>query len=115
MAMNKVILWAVTALALAFLLFPNYAGFLLGSGEADTELVAKSPLVTSTTIAIEGMTCEACAVALQSRLTNLPGVLNARVDYANSQTTVTTESCCPFPKDDIFTAIEESGLVGRTP
>lgn len=114
-AMNKVMLWAVTVLAVAFLLFPNYVGFLLTSREADSETVAESPLVTSTTIAIEGMTCEGCATTLQSRLKNLPGVLNARVDYANKQAIVSAESCCPFPKDDILKAIEESGFVGRIP
>lgn len=113
MAMNKVMLWAVTVLAVAFLLFPKYVGFLVGGGEANNKSVVENPLVANTTIAIEGMTCEACAVALQSRLKGVPGVLNARVDYANKQAIVSAESCCPFPKDDILKAIEESGFVGH--
>ena len=115
MATNKVMLWGVTILAVAFLLFPQYVGFLLVSRDAASETVAESPLVTNTTIAIEGMTCEGCAVALQNRIKDVPGVLDARVDYANKQTIVSTESCCPFPKDDILKAIEESGFVGRIP
>lgn len=115
MAMNKVMLGVVTILAVAFLLFPQYVGFLLVSRDAASETLAESPLVTNTTIAIEGMSCEGCAVALQSRLKDVSGVLNARVDYANKQAIVSTESCCPFPKDDILKAIEESGFVGRIP
>ena len=113
MAMNKVMLWAVTVLAVAFLLFPNYVGFLLANRDRASKTVVESPLVANTTIAIDGMTCETCAVALQSRLNGVPHVLNARVDYSNKQAIVSTESCCPFPKDDILKAIEESGFVGH--
>ncbi|MFN4261607.1 MAG: mercuric transporter MerT family protein [Gemmataceae bacterium] len=113
MAMNKVMLWVVTILAVAFLLFPQYVGFLLASRDAASETVVESPLVINTTIDIEGMTCEGCAVALQSRLKDVPGVLNAKVDYANKQAIVSTESCCPLPNDDILKAIKESGFVGR--
>lgn len=112
MAMNKIMLWAVTVVAVAFLLFPNYVGFLLASRNASTETEVESPLVANTTIAIEGMTCEGCAIALRSRLKRLPGVLNARVDYATRQAIVSTEPCCPFPKGEILKAIEESGFVG---
>lgn len=115
MATNKVMLWAVTVLAVAFLLFPKYIGLLLASRDAASDTVVESPLVTSTTIAIEGMTCEGCAVALQSRLKDVPGVLNARVDYTNKQAIISTESCCPVPRDEILNAIEESGFVGRIP
>jgi len=115
LAMNKVMLWGVTILAVAFLLFPQYVAFLLVSRDLASETVAEGPLAIHTTIAIEGMTCEGCAVTLQSRLKDVPGVLTARVDYANKQATVTTESCCPFPKDSILKAVEESGFVGRSP
>lgn len=111
MAMNKVMLWAVTLLAVAFLLFPKYVGFVLASREAADEIVVESPLVANTTIAIEGMTCEGCAVALQRRLKEVPGVLNARVDYANKQVVVSTQSCCAFPTDEITQAVEDSGFV----
>jgi copper chaperone CopZ len=115
MAMNKVMLWAVTVLAVAFLLFPNYVGFLLANRDTASETVAQSPLVTNTTITIDGMTCEGCAVALERRLKDVRGVLNAKVDYSKKQAILSTESCCPFPKDDILKAIEESGFVGHVP
>jgi copper chaperone CopZ len=115
MAMNKVMLWAVTILAVAFLLFPNYVGFLLASRDAASKSEVESSLIANTTITIDGMTCEACAVALQNRLKGVPGVLNAKVDYTGKQAIISTESCCPFPKAQILKTIEESGFVGRIP
>jgi copper chaperone CopZ len=106
-------LWAVTVLAVAFVLFPNYVGFLLANRDIAGKTVMEGPLVANTTIAIDGMPCEACAVALQRRLKGVPHVLNARVNYSNKQAIVSTESCCAFPKDDILKAIEESGFVGH--
>lgn len=114
-AMNKVVLWAVTVLAVAFLLFPNYVGFLLADRDSSSDTVTESLLVTNTTIAIDRMTCEGCAVALESRLKDVPGVVNARVDYSKKQAILTTESCCPIPKDDILKVIQESGFVGHIP
>ncbi|RUL83173.1 mercuric transporter MerT family protein [Tautonia sociabilis] len=112
-AMNKVMLWAVTFLAVAFLLLPNYVGALIADRESSSDTVTESPFVTNTTIAIDGMTCEGCAVALEGRLKDVPGVLNARVDYAKKQAILSTKSCCPFPKDDVFKAIAESGFAGH--
>jgi copper chaperone CopZ len=105
----------VTVLAVAFLVFPQYVRFLLANQDKASETVVGSPLVANTTIAIEVMTCEACTVTLQSRLKNLPGVLIARVDFANKQAIVSTESYCRFPKHGILKVIEESGFVGRIP
>ena len=46
-------------------------------------------LVTRT-IAIEGMTCEACAVGAQQKLSEVAGVNNAKVDFGKQQATVTS-------------------------
>jgi copper chaperone CopZ/NADH:ubiquinone oxidoreductase subunit 3 (subunit A) len=112
MTMNKVMLWAVTLLAVVFLCFPKYVSFFLASREAESEATATSLLVTKTTIAIEGMTCEGCSVALEKAIQGVPGVLSAQVDYKNKQAVVSTESCCPFPKDAILKAIEDAGFSG---
>lgn len=112
MTVNKVVLWGVTLLAVLFLFFPKYVSFFLASQRAESETTATNPLVTKTTIAIEGMTCEACSVALQEALKSVPGVLTARVDYQNKQAVVSTEACCPFPKDAILKAIEDAGFSG---
>lgn len=112
MTMNKVMLWAVTLLAVLFLFFPKYVSFFLASREAESETTAASPLVTKTTITIEGMTCEGCSVALERAIKGVPGVLSAKVDFKNKQGVVSTEACCSFPKDEILKAIEHAGFSG---
>ncbi|MBI3465953.1 MAG: hypothetical protein HY000_23300 [Planctomycetes bacterium] len=53
MALNKLMLWAVTVLAIVFLFFPQYVTGLLGSGNEQI-----SAEMTRSVIKIEGMTCE---------------------------------------------------------
>lgn len=53
MALNKVMLWAVTVLAVVFLFFPQSITRLVGAG--NDEITAE---MTRTVIRIEGMTCE---------------------------------------------------------
>jgi copper chaperone CopZ len=111
-AFNKVMLWVVTVLAVAFLLFPKYVGFFLASEAGENETTATSPLVSRTTIAIEGMTCEACSVALQKAIKGVPGVLGAKVDFKKGQAVVSTEAGRAFPKNEIVKAIEQAGYNG---
>lgn len=66
MTFNKVVLWGVTLLAVGFLFFPKYVGILVASRQAESE-TTNADLVRKTTVAIEGMTCEACSVALKKR------------------------------------------------
>jgi hypothetical protein len=53
MTMNKVMLWGVTVLAIAFLFFPQYITQFLGSG--GDEFTAA---MTQSELKVEGMTCE---------------------------------------------------------
>lgn len=53
MAMKKVMLWGVTALAVVFLFFPQYVTSLIGTG--NQEITAE---MTRSVLRIEGMTCE---------------------------------------------------------
>lgn len=52
MTMNKVMLWAVTAIAVVFLFFPQYVTGLFAE---DTEITAD---MTRMVLRVEGMTCE---------------------------------------------------------
>lgn len=53
MAMNKVMLWAVTAMAVAFLFFPQVFTSLMIDGK---ETITAD--MTRTVVKVEGMTCE---------------------------------------------------------
>ncbi len=69
-----------------------------------------NPLFRKTTVTVDGMNCEGCAIALESNRKDVPGVLSAKVDY-NKQAVVSTEACCLFPKDEILNVIENAGFV----
>ena len=52
MTMNKIMLWAVTAMAIVFLFCPQ---FVMGLFAGDTEITAD---MTRTVLSVEGMTCK---------------------------------------------------------
>lgn len=114
LAFNKVMLWVVTVLAVAFLLFPHYVGFFLaGQTPSSAENQEASALARQTVIAIEGMHCEGCAVVAEQSLEEVPGELDATVDYEKKQAIVVTEACCPFPKEEVLTAVKKAGYRGK--
>ena len=53
MAMNKAMLWVVTAMAVAFLFFPQFFTSLMVDG--NEKITAD---MTRTVVKVEGMTCE---------------------------------------------------------
>ncbi|MBI3411150.1 MAG: heavy-metal-associated domain-containing protein, partial [Planctomycetes bacterium] len=82
----------------------------MANREAESESTAINPLVRKTIIGIEGMTCEGCSLALEKAIQGVPSVLSAKVNYTNKQAEVSTEACCPFPRDEIHKAIEDAGF-----
>lgn len=79
--LNKVMLWVAAAAVGAFAMFPHYVGNLLGAPGNTTEFAVASDDYDME-FAVEGMTCEACAVTLKAALVDLPGVRNAWVGFA---------------------------------
>lgn len=114
LAFNKVMLWVVTVLAVAFLLIPHYVGLFLAE---QTVISAKnqkpSALTRQTVVAIEGMHCEGCAMVAEQSLEEVPGVLDATIDYDKKQAIVVTEACRPFPKEEVLTAVKKAGYRGK--
>jgi copper chaperone CopZ len=108
MTLNKVMLWVVTALAVAFLFFPNYMKFFLGGGGSDAP-AANNPLVRTTTFSVEGMTCEGCAALVEKSVREVPGVLSVKVDYERKRAVVTSEACCPAPTEAVIDALRAEG------
>ncbi len=107
MTFNKLMLWVVTALAIALLLFPSYVGVFVGGGD--------SPVTKNTnraTMRIEGMTCEACSAAVASVIRTVPSVREVAVDYETGQAVVATDARTPIPKDQILVALRTAGYKG---
>lgn len=110
-ALNKLMLWGVTALAVAFLLFPNYVGVFLGAGDGETATTS----MNRASLKVEGMTCEGCAALVKKAIRSVPGVLAVEVDYQKGQAVVGTEPCCPVPREGILAALEKAGYTGSFP
>jgi len=109
MTLNKVMLWGVTVLAVAFLFFPSYVGAFLGNGDGSKVTEDMNRAV----IKLDGMTCEACAANVVNAVRKVSGVLAVEVDYAKSEAIVGSEFCCPLPKQKILAAISEAGYEGE--
>lgn len=108
MTLNKVMLWVVTVLAVAFLFFPNYMKF-FQTGGGTGEPAINNPLVRTTAFSVKGMTCEACSVLVEKAIKDVPGVLGAKVDYERKRAVVTSEACCPAPTEAVLDAIQKAG------
>lgn len=78
--LNKIMLWVATTVVLAFALFPNYVGYLLGCGDSHAAAVATGEQANRE-FRIGGMTCEACAATLREQLSRVPGVARAEVSF----------------------------------
>jgi copper chaperone CopZ len=102
---NKVVLWGVMVMALAFLAFPSYIGVILRPSSVATE-------GTATVITIDGMTCEGCAALVETAIRDVPGVISATVDFKSKRATVVAEPCCPLPVDDVLAAVKDAGYRG---
>lgn len=113
MTWNKVMLWGVTILAVAFLFFPSYMKFFLTGGGADAP-ARNDPLVRTTTFSVQGMTCEGCSVLVEKAVKKVPGVLGVSVDYERKRAVVTSEACCPDPTEAVIDTLRAAGYRGET-
>ncbi len=108
--LNRAMLWVVTAVAAAFLFFPNYVGFVVNDDKPSLMESGEANLVLS----IEGMTCEACAVTLKQKLTNVPGVRAVDVNYDQKQALVGFSNGAAMPDTSaLLLAVEEAGYQGQ--
>lgn len=97
--LNRVMLWAATAVVLVLAFFPNYVTALIGDGSEDRPLVTGSASSTHEFVfVVEGMHCEACAVALKGELVKIEGVQRADVSYATKMARVAASGEAVLPR-----------------
>jgi copper ion binding protein len=111
MTLNKAMLWAVTVLAVAFLLFPHYVGALLGTSGGQTVVV--TPDMNRAVLQIEGMTCQGCEAVAEKAIRTVPGVLAVEVSYEKGQAVVGVDRARDIPRDEILAALEKVSYEGR--
>ncbi len=109
MSMNKIVLWAVTAMAIGFLFFPNYVGSLMGTGNADVVMDEMDRF----RFQVEGMTCEGCAATVSQVLRSVPGVSAVEVSYDSGEAVVGVQDSQKVPTGRIVNALKKAGYDGR--
>ena len=109
MTLNKAMLWIVTVMAVAFLLFPSYVGILFGTGDKNAVTSDMNQVV----IKIKGMTCEGCATTVAQAIRSVPGVQGVTVSYAKREAVVGTAPSQLVPKNEIVAALKKAGYGGR--
>lgn len=102
--LNKLMIWVFTFFVLAFAFFPNYLGFLLGTGHASIEMNSKS---VEWTIAIDGMTCQGCVANIAAELQRIRGVGRTDVDYRKG--TAVVDAVPSVSENELRKAIETAG------
>ncbi len=108
MTLNKVILWIVTVMAVAFLFFPSYVGALVGAGKSN----AVNSDMRQTVVNIEGMTCEGCAAIVAKAIQSVPGVQGVSVSYEKRRAIVGTDRPRPVSNEEILAALKQAGYSG---
>lgn len=111
---NRGMLWVAAVFVATFALFPNYVGVLLGTDQLGETTSTAAP--HDMEFAVNGMTCEACAVTLRSKLAALPGVSTAEVLYSSGRARLRFESNEARPTADaIVEAVADSGYEAILP
>ena len=108
MALNKIMLWAVTVLAIAFLFFPKYLTSMLGADNGEF-----TPEMTRTVLNVKGMWCEGCIAPALKAIRQAPGVLAVKIDYPTESATVGTAPEQPVPRKEILSSLEAIGFSGK--
>lgn len=109
--LNHSMLWVVTLIVLAFASFPNYVGHLSSNTGLRNTLVTRDGLDT-VVIAIDGMTCKACAKTLQTELATVSGISAAEVSYEKRLALVGVPKGRPAPVAKLLAKIKNAGYVG---
>lgn len=109
MTMNKVMLWGVTAMAVAFLFFPGYVGAFLGGDDGNT--VTED--MHKTVIRVKGMTCEGCSSLVANAICTSPEVVAVEVSYVKGEAIIGTATDAEVPGRRILTALQNAGYSGQ--
>lgn len=111
---NRVMLWVEAAVVLALALFPIHVGLVLrGDGGPRIEAPVPRECRESRRLRIEGMTCEACSVALRGQLAGVPGVARAEVSFEARTARVYFDADRTAPSGEaLLEAVRQTGCSG---
>ncbi|MFY9341689.1 MAG: mercuric transporter MerT family protein [Planctomycetota bacterium] len=104
---NRAVLWLATLVVAAIAFFPNYVGLIATDGEV--AVPANAAALETTTLRIEGMTCEACAAHVRKELLAVENVEEASVRYADGVATVFFKNGAAPRLADLLRAVARAG------
>jgi len=103
---KKVTLWVITAVVVGLLLFP----YLYGSFGKSDSVAPMSDDLQKVVIKVEGMTCEACAISINSVLSKIQSVSAVNVSLKKGEAIVGFDNIVnDIPTSRLLTAIEDIG------
>lgn len=106
---QRVALWAVTLAAVGVASYPSWGARVVGPATRAERL---APASASVSLAIEGMTCPACAGEVERELAKVPGVAHAEVDYQKKSAAVQLARSDASPRA-LVSAVERAGYRAR--
>jgi copper chaperone CopZ len=105
----------VTAIAAVLATYPNWGARV---GNSDVLSAVRDPSATIVTLNVSGMTCDACAGEIEHELQQVPGVLQASVDYEQARAAIVIAGTFEDPSQ-LVAAVEKAGYhataSGRSP
>jgi len=105
-------LWVAAVMIVAFTLFPNVLSVWAKSREEPRDVATASvSALQHLDFAVEGMTCEACAMSAEKKIEALPGIITAAVDYRSKSARVVAEDF--VSTDLIVKSVSEAGYEAR--
>ena len=111
--LTRGMLWASTAVVIAFAAFPKYVGYLMPDGNS-SQIISPLENVSTAVLPISGMTCEACTINIKNELIKVPGVLGAKVSYTQGNASISFDPQSPPSETDVKNAIKKAGYEGET-
>jgi copper chaperone CopZ len=105
---NQLMLWIATIIIVLLALFPSWIGLILGSTGSPPEGINLSDQ-EQVVVEIQGLSCAACAPAVEKALRNVPGVWAASVNYEKAQAVVLVPKGHDMPRAAILQAVHQAG------
>lgn len=105
---SRTFLIIVTMLALAMMAFPHYATIFYPKAEKQNVVIVQSDNLQTATFHIKGMTCSGCEAHVNSELSKVNGMIDAKTSYAKATATVRFDKT-KTSVENLKTAIEKTG------
>ena len=102
---TKMLLWAVTLIALGLIAFPYIAPELANAGQQSS---VAPPQTETAILKVENMTCAGCALTAEKSLTSIDGVVAASVTFESGKARVIYDPT-RVNQEDLVSAIERAG------